>query len=58
MNNKTNKLNLTDRFNNARKDNPKLTYDRIYKEMGVDMNSDDPDVYKEAEDLWLKKYGY
>ena len=52
------KANLTERFNNALKDNPKLTYNQIYKEMKVDMNSEDQDVYKEAEDKWFKKHGY
>ena len=52
------KKNLTQRFDDAKKDNPKLTYKQIYKEMGVDMNSDDPDVYKEAEAAWFKKHGY
>lgn len=49
---------LTQRFDDARKDNPKLTYNQIYKEMKVDMNSEDPDDYKEAEDKWLRKHGY
>lgn len=52
------KRTLTERFNAAQKDNPKLTYDQIYKEMKVDLNSDDPDAYKEAEAAWLKKHGY
>ena len=37
------KKSLTERFDSARKDDPKLTYDRIYKE---------------AEDKWLRKHGY
>ena len=49
---------LTQRFDDARKDNPKLTYNQIYKEMKVDTNSEDPDDYKEAEDKWLRKHGY
>lgn len=55
---KKSKMNLTDRFNKASQDNPKLTYNQIYKEMKVDMESDDPDIYKEAEDRWLRKHGY
>lgn len=49
---------IAERFKVAQKDNPKLTWDRIYREMGVDMNEEDPDVYKEAETAWLKKHGY
>lgn len=49
---------LTERFNKAQKDHPNLTYDQIYKEMKVNMNSDDPDDYKDAEDRWFKKHGY
>ena len=56
--NNNSRANLTDRFNNAKKDNPKLSYSRIYKEMGVDTKSEDPSVYKDAEDMWLKKHGY
>ena len=52
------KKTLSNRFDSALKDNPKLTYKTIYKEMGVNMNSDDPDVYKEAEEKWFKKHGY
>lgn len=52
------KKTLTQRFHEAQKDNPKLTYDQIYKEMKVDMNSEDPDDYKEAEAAWFKKHGY
>lgn len=54
----TPKKNLSQRFDDAKKDHPNLTYDKIYKEMGVDMNSDDADVYKEAESEWFKKHGY
>lgn len=50
--------NLSDSFYDALADNPKLTYEKIYKEMGVDMNSDDPDVYRDAEKRWYKKHGY
>lgn len=49
---------LTERFNKAQKDHPNLTYDQIYKEMKINMNSDDPDDYKDAEDRWFKKHGY
>lgn len=52
------KKTLTQRFDAAQKDNPKLTYEQIYREMKVDMNSDDPDVYKQAEAEWFKKHGY
>lgn len=55
---KQNRLNLSQRFDLALKDNPKLTYNQIYKEMKVDPNSEDPDDYKEAEDQWFKKHGY
>ena len=54
----TKKATLTERFKNAQRDNPKLTYDQIYKEMKVDLNSEDPDDYKSAEAEWLKKHGY
>lgn len=50
--------NLTNRFHKALKDDPSLTYDRIYKEMKVNLDSDDPDDYKNAEDRWLRKHGY
>lgn len=50
--------NLTERFESAQKDNPKLTYNQIYKEMKVNLDSEDPDDYKEAEDKWLRKHGY
>lgn len=53
-----NNKNLTQRFDDALKDNPKLTYKQIYKEMKVDTRSEDPDVYKDAEDRWLRKHGY
>lgn len=33
-----------------------LDYTKIYKEMGVDMNSEDPDVYRQAEEDWKKKH--
>lgn len=49
---------LTQRFSDAQKDNPSLTYKQIYKEMKVDLNSEDPDDYKRAEDAWFKKHGY
>lgn len=49
---------LTNRFDKARKDNPNLSYDQIYKEMKVDMKSEDPDDYRRAESEWLKKHGY
>lgn len=52
------KPTLSERFDKAQKDNPKLTYAQIYKEMKVNMNSDDPDDYKNAEDRWFKKHGY
>lgn len=52
------KNDLTDRATKAFRDNPGLTYDKIYKDMKVDMNSEDTDVYKQAEDEWLKKHGY
>lgn len=52
------KLTLSERFDNAKKDHPGLSYPQIYKEMKVNMNSDDPDDYKDAEDRWLKKHGY
>lgn len=49
---------MTKRFNLAHKDNSKLTYETIYKDMKVDLNSEDPHVYKDAEDRWLRKHGY
>ena len=49
---------LKQKFDKALKDNPKLRYDDIYKEMGVDTRSEDPDVYREAEAEWYKKHGY
>lgn len=55
---KENQLSLSQRFDLALKDNPKLTYNQIYKEMKVDLNSEDPDDYKEAEARWFKKHGY
>lgn len=53
-----NKKTLSQRFDDALKDNPNLTYKQIYKEMGVNMRSEDPDDYKDAEDRWFKKHGY
>lgn len=42
----------------AFRDNPSLTYDKIYKEMKVNMDSEDSSIYKEAENEWLRKHGY
>lgn len=42
----------------AFKSNPNLTYNKIYKEMKVNMDSEDPDIYRQAEEKWLKKHGY
>lgn len=42
----------------AKMANPNLSYNKIYKEMGVNIKSEDPDVYREAETEWLKKHGY
>ena len=44
--------------NKAFKDNPSLTYKDIYKEMKVNTSSEDPSVYREAEEKWLKKHKY
>lgn len=50
--------NLTTRFNQAKKEIPNLSYDKIYRDMNVDMTSEDPDDYRWAENEWLKKHGY
>lgn len=50
--------NLDHLYEKAKKDIPGLTYDDIYAEMGVDMNSTDPDDYREAEAEWYKIHGY
>lgn len=52
------KQNLSTRFDRALKDNPNLTYDKIYKDMKIDTSSEDTTLYKKAEDEWLKKHGY
>lgn len=52
------KVTLTEAANKAFKDHPNLTYSKIYKEMGVDMKSEDPDDYRDAEFKWMKKHGY
>lgn len=49
---------LEDRFNDAKKKFPNLTYDRIYKEMKVPADAVDPDDYREAEDKWLTEHGF
>jgi len=46
------------RFERASKDHPGLTYDAMYKEMGINMESEDPDDYRNAEAEWYKKHGY
>jgi hypothetical protein len=38
--------------------NSNFSYADIYKEMGVDLSSDDPDDYREAEYNYYKKHGY
>lgn len=58
LNETTSGPTLVERTNKAFKDNPGLTYDKIYKEMKVDMDSEDPDVYRQAEEEWLRRYGY
>ena len=49
---------LEERFNEAKKKFPNLTYDHIYKEMKVPEDAVDPDDYRAAEDAWLTKYGF
>lgn len=49
---------LVERFAEAKKKYPDLTYAQIYEETHMDMESDDADDYKEAEDLWLTNHGF
>ena len=58
MKGNTNMKNLEDRFNEAKKKFPNLTYDQIYKEMKVPADAVDPDDYREAEDKWLTEHGF
>jgi hypothetical protein len=53
-----NKNSLNYKFNQAKKDNPNLTYADIYKEQKADMSQEDNDYYKDVEAAWYKKHGY
>lgn len=49
---------LSSASSRAFKENPSLTYDKIYKEMKINTRSEDPDAYRNAEEAWMKKHGY
>ena len=47
---------LDDTFKKVYGNDSKFDYTKIYKEMGVDMRSEDPDDYRKAESDWLRKH--
>lgn len=52
---KTNSKKSEDPIDKYFKENPGKTYEDIYKEMGVNMDSEDPDDYREAEEKFKEK---